>query len=152
MMLQAEGELEADVEESEELCGACEGGNVIVKNCPELPSKLEVERRFASNHVPYRDWCKMCVMGRATNSPHKKVNREEDDAVPTVSMDYTYLIEDEDENSNPILGTVCHSTGYLSAHVLPQKGDHPYAVKRMAQNLNNLGHKRMNLKSDQESA
>ena len=122
MMLRADQETDGgpeELEEGSEECGTCESAEVFVKDCPELPSKLEVERHFASNHVPYRSWCKMCVMGRAAGSPHKKVKRVEDDLNPTVSMDYAYLNDQEKEHSDPVLTSVCHKSGTLSSHVIP---------------------------------
>ena len=35
---------------------------------PELPSATAVEEH-RHLHVPYRDWCKFCVMGRGTGLP-----------------------------------------------------------------------------------
>lgn len=162
MMLREDG----DDLEAGEGCGECEpeGEQARIRNMPELPSKLEVDKHYAANHVPFRNWCKHCIMGKAVNNFHKKLVKEEDDPVPTVSMDYGYLVGEADSTANeleeeedkgkhmPTLFSVCNKTGYTSAHVMPQKGVHPYAVRRMAQNLDQLGHKKLNFKTDQEPA
>ncbi len=41
---------------------------------------------------------------------------------------------------------------HVAAHVVPQKGAHPYAAKRIAQELRFLGYRRLILKGDQEPA
>ena len=40
----------------------------------------------------------------------------------------------------------------IEARVAPTKGKHPYAIRRMPQDLKNFGYKRIILKSDQEPA
>ena len=72
---------------------------------PDQPTAKEILEHEAT-HVPYKPWCKFCIMGRALNDPHRRVsceeaNREkEENAVSTVSVDYAYLnekLEIEDE-------------------------------------------------------
>ncbi len=40
-------------------------------------------------HVPYRSWCKQCVMGRGVGKPHATVTGES--SVPIVGMNYFYM-------------------------------------------------------------
>ena len=109
-----------------------------------MPSKLDVDEHYASNHVPYRSWCKHCVMGRCVNTGHRKQNLKEEDALVTISMDYGYMTEvkEEDEEKEdkdgvmPVMFTVNNQTGYLTADVVPAKGVNPFAVKRMSEVLN----------------
>ena len=137
-----------------------EGVDPKVKRSPKLPSREEVEKHFAANHVPFRNWCSHCVMGKADNDPHRKVKSEETDSVPTVSMDYGYLTEvkpeeedKEDQDGHmPTMFMVCGETGYLFANVFPAKGVNPPSVRKVVQNLEHLGHRKFNLKSDQENA
>ena len=85
-------------QEEEDAAGnTAEGVEAKVKRKPELPSQSEVEAHYAANHVPYRDWCPHCVMGRAPNAPHRKVNKKERDGVVTVAMDYAFLVEGKDK-------------------------------------------------------
>ena len=44
---------------------------------PKLPSKKEVEDHNLAGHMPYRNWCTFCVMGRGKATPHKKLPRED---------------------------------------------------------------------------
>ena len=36
---------------------------------PELPSQDDVECRRCS-HIPFREWCRNCVLGRGRGDPH----------------------------------------------------------------------------------
>ena len=47
---------------------------------------------------------------------------------------------------------VDRKSGKINAHVMPQEGVHPYAVKRVVQDIRLLGYTRINLKSDQGHA
>ena len=36
----------------------------------ELPSQAEIEQHMLT-HIPFRSWCKHCVMGKSVSQPHK---------------------------------------------------------------------------------
>ena len=78
-----------------------EASEVKIKRAPDEPTLKEIEEHYARGHVPYRNWCKHCVMGQAKNSQHRAITGEEQ-AITTVSMDYGFMTEDvesqEDEN------------------------------------------------------
>ena len=142
---------------------AHEAAEVKLRKEHELPSKSEVDKHYAANHVPYRSWCKHCVMGKKDNPHHRRIEKKEKDAIPTVSWDYGYFGdkgEEEDDDVEeelrkkgmPTLFAVDGNTGYLMANVVPKKGVNGYAVKRISQNMNLLGYKRVNVKTDQEPA
>ena len=65
--------------------------------------------------------------------------------------------EEDEERGMPILvvkdepkeGT---GTGMVFAYVVPQKGVQPYAVKKLAETIGQLGHPEIVLKSDGEPA
>ena len=58
---------------------------------PQRPSDAEVEEHYARNHVPFRNLCKHCIMGRIKNSPHTKVKGPEGDRVSVVSINYGFM-------------------------------------------------------------
>ena len=81
------------------------------------------------------------------------------------SVDYMFMeaseaetpAEREKEESlnsrgNPILVTKCSATAWISANVVPVKGDAPEGVRRLGEEVEKLGHQRLVLKSDQEPA
>ena len=79
-----------DVEEARQAAGLKQ---------PNKPSEREV-RDHERTHLPFRDWCKHCVFGKAKNDPHRS-SKEEGDGIPKISMDYMYLKEREHEGNRP---------------------------------------------------
>jgi hypothetical protein len=39
---------------------------------PKLPSAEEVERHYVSGHLPYRNWCPVCVRARGKELDHSQ--------------------------------------------------------------------------------
>ena len=67
------------------------------------PSADEYKEHCAT-HLPYRNWCPICVQGKKRNPPHRRstdVGHHKDVAV--LSMDYMFLNEVEDEANLLIL-------------------------------------------------
>ena len=55
---------------------------------PRMPSPEEVAAHRI-DHLPYRSWCKWCIMGRALGEQHK--SREEISIIPVIGVDYFFL-------------------------------------------------------------
>ena len=67
------------------------------------PSPEEYNRHCAT-HLPYRNWCPICVQAKRKNPSHqKKRGEDKEHDVSVLSMDYMYLNEIEDEGNLPIL-------------------------------------------------
>ena len=61
---------------------------------PGQPTAQE-RAAHACIHVPFRAWCRECVLGRGRDRQHRRI--EDEDGVPRVSMDYFYANKaDED--------------------------------------------------------
>ena len=50
---------------------ASEGNPAKGKKLLTKPSQEEVDAHERSCHVPFRSWCKHCVMGQAVSDPHR---------------------------------------------------------------------------------
>ena len=70
---------EVDAEESV-TCGECSEDDITqideartprVPHDPGKPSRRDIELHLPL-HWPFRSWCRHCVLGRATASPHRK--------------------------------------------------------------------------------
>ena len=60
---------------------------------PVTPTQQEIDEHYL-NHLPYRNWCQCCVMGRAKEDPHKKVSEESRQAqIPTIGIDFGFAGE-----------------------------------------------------------
>ena len=137
-----EGEGEEDAEEGEE---------VKVNRAPGEPSRAEREKH-AITHMPFRSWCKHCVEGKAVNPGHYKKKEGEEQRIPVVSIDYMYMTEEnQGEMGMPILVFRDRESKWITANVVPAKGENGYAIKRLAQDVEYLGYKRIILKSDEEN-
>ena len=60
------------------------------------------------NHLPYREWCKHCIKGKAKGLPHRKKDKmgEEQDIISVVNIDYAFMHDDQkegEEKGMPIL-------------------------------------------------
>ena len=64
----------------------------------------------------------------------------------------TPAAKETEERGHPILITKDSMASWISANVIPQKGDTPEGVKRLGKEIDKLGHHRLVLKSDQEPA
>ena len=81
----------------DEECEDEEAEEVKTRKAPKGPTRKEKEEHEAT-HIPYRDWCRHCVRGRATNRPHRVKAKGEEEAeqqkVPRISMDYFFMAQD----------------------------------------------------------
>ena len=73
---------------------------------PTLPSPQEV-RDHERIHMPFRDWCKHCVLSRARNELHKAGIRisVDQDGVPKISWDYMHMHEEGADKRRPEIVT-----------------------------------------------
>ena len=144
-----EGEREEEPEEARKARGV---------KAPAKPSKEEVDEHMLT-HLPFRSWCPHCVRGKSKGKPHRKTAREHRE-IPTLALDYTFMHETQhkhEEKGMPILvikdlRQETTGTGMIFAHVVPQKGVQPFAVKTLAGAIAQLGHQEIVLKSDGEPA
>ena len=145
---------------------------MVCKPC--LPSQEEVDIHSAT-HIPFRNWCAFCVAGKAKEDPHFKKD-EHEVLENVVSLDYGFMskknrvtkrdseeaesdADEEDDSEDPskavlkVLVLRDRRTKYVTATVVPRKGDHPYAVHRVGIDITSvLGYKRCFVKTDQERA
>ena len=134
--------------------------------------QLEDHRRV---HLPYRLWCKWCVMGRGRGFPHKK---SPGSLIAIIGLDYFYitsggvkrrdeLTHAQDNEGDAELETSrakgdivkcivvrCSLTKAVFGHVVPQKGvdEDNYVAGVVTDDIAWLGHTKVMLKSDNEHA
>jgi hypothetical protein len=82
----AEGEDEITIQDEEEQ----DAEPLKVARDPKLPSEDDVECHRCS-HIPFRSWCRWCVMGRGRSDPHIVPSGS---AIPIVVL-YYFFIGDE---------------------------------------------------------
>ena len=110
---------------------AVEGGNYeliraesepdVVKRVadPRLPSENEVQRHLLRGHIPFRDWCPICVKAMGKSLPHRRSERERN--VPEYSFDYCFPGDELGYRWTVLVGKE-RLSGNFFATTVPAKG------------------------------
>ena len=61
---------------------------------PRLPSQEEVERHYLMGHLPYRNWCPVCVRAKVKDGEHRK-SPDEDRGLSEVRSGRKRMIEED---------------------------------------------------------
>ena len=147
-----DADIEGQAEASEEV--GEEQRKAIVKRDPKQPTREEIELHEATGHVSHRSWCLHCQRARGTAQGHRR-NQELDEPegqMPTLSLDYCYMNDGEEERVLPCLLVKCHRTKRYWASTIPAKGTDPFAVSWLKGVVSESGFKQVLLKSDGEPA
>ena len=59
---------------------------------PRQPSRAEVIKHRLC-HIPYRNWCKACVLARARDNQHRCIQGGDNDTVPRIGIDYAFMTQ-----------------------------------------------------------
>ena len=68
---------------------------------PDEPSDKEYQCHLIG-HLPYRSWCRWCVMGKGRNLAHKKIDAAKERLLPMVIQDFGFLGQ-KNEKTSPVL-------------------------------------------------
>ena len=121
-------------------------GTARVLAAPRTPTKAEREEHDVS-HVPYRPWCRFCVMGRGLERRHLAQSGGHDDDRPRVFADYGYLSGD----ATPLLVAKDRRIGMTFAAAVSMKGGgDPHAARLLAKWIDGLGCQEVTVRTDGE--
>ena len=97
-------------------------------------------------HIPFRKWCPFCVRGKCTTGAHKrgaKSDEEIEKEVHVISMDYMGPKSRDHKadkiDSLPIVLGVDRKSKWVFAHMVPNKGLDPHAVKMVNREIRIAG-------------
>ena len=107
------------VEDLETLKFEEEGEFVKMLADPKLPKQEEVEKHFLSGHIPYRDWCDICVRCRGREMGHQLSERERN--VPEYCWDYCFPGDELGYKLTVLVGKERLSKAWMATAV-PMKG------------------------------
>ena len=111
---------------------------------PRTPTKAERQEHDVS-HVPYRTWCRFCVMGRGLERRHLTQSGDRDSDRPRVFADHGYLSGD----STPLLVAKDRRTGMTFAAAVSMKGGgDPHAASLLAKWIDGLGCQEVTVRTD----
>ena len=136
---------------------------------PIRPSAEDVEKHDAT-HVPYRNWCPICVAARGKEDPHKRQvgarQGRRKAGLPKFSLDYQKLksklkkkdekteenkVEADDGESLKIIVGKDEPTGMLTSHRVEVKGPgDEWIIRRLVKDVEELGRGDIIIKTDGE--
>ena len=127
---------------------------VVVMNGPRTPTVKEYVEHCLT-HVPFQAWCRVCVLTKAKNQPHKKHNSKRECTV--FSMDYMFMgnKDREEIGKYPVLVIKERKSGGVWALATEKKGpSDKNIIKRIVKVISEVGDKDplVIIKSDQEPA
>ena len=117
------------------------------------PTKDDIESHEIA-HVPFRSWCKFCIMDKGIASAHKS-GESQSSEVPIVGVDYAFTgsrQQKNEEKGSPVMVITDKRTQRILARMVPQKGRSKYAIKKLSRDIDQMGYKNVILKSDNEEA
>ena len=113
-------------------------------------SREEREEHELLGHVQYRSWCRHCAAARGVGQQHRQLSEDPVDAtVPEIVLDY-YFMGEESEAAPHIVVKDRKSSAYFSTSLDSKTSQ--YAVAFVAGAIQELGYKRILLKSGNEPA
>ena len=120
-IMSSEEEIRVEEEISEQ-----EGHQVKLKVVGKPPSQRELEEHMAT-HLPFRNWFRHCISGRAQNDARRRQLRAQEQEVPTISIDYAFLGDKESADSGvdklqPMFVMKDRRSGTIKAHLVEEKG------------------------------
>ena len=87
-----EGDIEIEDESDQEV------ESVKLSRDPGQPTEKEMEEHRCT-HLPYRLWCKFCVMGRGRGVPHK---HSPGSSIPIIGIDYFFMTANGAEKNETV--------------------------------------------------
>ena len=119
---------------------------------PRRPTEREVEEHERT-HLPYRNWCDVCVRGKGRDSDHRKeVGKER--GLSEYSFDYCFPGDELGCKLTVLVGRE-RTTGMYSATAVPMKGSMGYfTVERIKDAIEEVGDasQAIIIKTDQEAS
>ena len=123
-----------------------EGRRPAALRAPNRVTQAEREEHELT-HIPYRQWCPICVKARGRSTPHRSRTEEQRrEGVPKISLDYFFMSsEEESATDSPVLVMIDESTGERYARAVGQKGlgeagEGNWLVQDMSEELKSWGH------------
>ena len=124
---------------------------IVIVRDPGAPTPEE-KVAHECTHLPHRSWCPVCVKARGKEDAHySKKNGKAIPGKPVVSSDYKSFGQDIDKDDKLTAIVVRDSTKTIYAHICQSKGaTDEWTVDRIVEDIDDLGHIDVILKSDGE--
>lgn len=119
---------------------------------PRRPTEKEIEHHNLT-HIPYRNWCTLCVQAKGKDLDHRKDVREHR-GLPEFAFDYCFPGDEFGYKLTILVGRE-RTTGMTMATVVPEKGSKgKFVADKVLEFIAECGHASGDiiLKTDQEAA
>ena len=129
----------ADADQAGQLDISGETKNARILRTPEPPTDAA---RMAHNatHVPYRDWCPICVASRGRSSPHSRVIvNKTADTLPKFQTDYTFIRTVAESKTQPCITFVETRSGVVISFMCARKGGSEDLTKEILRHFEAYG-------------
>ena len=126
-------------------------------HAPVRPSARAVELHNYT-HLPYRSWCSVCRATKCREDAHARRKPDSDEemidgnALPIISLDYQELNEESEQPQKVIVGKDEKTKSVFCHRVIAKGLTDEWAVKKIIQDIQDLGRNQIILKTDGEPA
>ena len=126
--------------------------NVVRKHDPRQPSQQEKEE-LEMTHLPFRSWCRHCIMGTGREEDCRK-SMEEERQVPEVPLDYMFTGDEKEGKTLAFLVAREREMRAVLSTVVPRKTTGEWICRRLIAWLREIGLESVDIivKSDNEPA
>ena len=120
-------------------------------NDPKLPTAGEVEKHRVMGHLPFRDWCPVCIKARGRETDHRRATGKERN-MPEYSIDYCFPGDELGYKWTVLAGRERINKSWLATTVPMKGGSGRFAVDKVLEFIKENGDASRDiiLKSDQE--
>ena len=93
-----------------------------------------------ATHVPFRDWCPICVASRGRSSPHRRVVvNKTADTLPKFQTDYMFIRTVAESKTQPCITFVETRSGVVISFMCSRKGGYEDLTKEILRHFEAYG-------------
>jgi hypothetical protein len=120
---------------------------------PCLPSRDEVDRHYLMGHLPYRNWCPICIKAKGRDLDHKQDSGKER-RVPEYSWDYCFPGDEFGFKWTVLVGKERGSKSWMATTVPVKGASGKFGIDKCLDFIEENGDREGNIivKTDQEPA
>ena len=112
----------ADADQAGQLDISGETKTARILRTPEPPTDA-ARMAHDATHVPFRDWCPICVASRGRSSPHRRVVvNKTTDTLPKFQTDYMFIRTVAESKTQPCITFVETRSGVVISFMCARKG------------------------------
>ena len=129
----------ADPDQAGQLDISDEAKNARILRTPEPPTDA-VRMAHNATHVPFRDWCPICVESRGRRSSHRRVVvNKTADTLPKFRTDYMFIRTDAECKTQPCITFVETRSGVVISFMCARKGGYEDLTKEILRHFEAYG-------------